>query len=303
MPCARFKKRAASKSSWCPTPTSIRPSTASAAYATTRRRWATTHSPAIAWRLLPKYPIQPCRRASRSCRWLLWRPSCRLQPHPCPRRASRWLQQSRRWCRHPCPRCGNASSAWWSVTNRSPWQRRPPAPNVARPRVAARVATNGADRVAVAVDVAAVVAVTVARAMSAATHRPASAVPTRLAKRRRRRLQPAVTTQTTTVVVVVAGVGAEADAMARRVRVDGTAGLARAPRVRPANRESRVHRATKRRVRRLPPAIRWLHRSAQPMLKRKIHALRAVSSAAHVVAAVAAGGVVRVTAMLQWAAS
>ena len=178
--------------------------------------------------------------------------------------------------------------------NRSPWQRRLPTPSVARPRVAARVATNGADRVAVAVDVAAVVAVMDARVMIAVTLRLATAVPTRHAKWTRRRLQPAATAQTTPVAAVAVAV---ADAMARRVRVDGTAVLARAPRVRPASRASRVHHATKRRVRRLLPAIRWLHRSAQPMLKRKIRALRVASSAAHVVAVAAAGGVVRVIAM------
>jgi hypothetical protein len=151
-----------------------------------------------------------------------------------------------------------------------------------------------ADRVAVAVDVAAEVAVTVARVMSAAKHRPATARPIRLAKRTRRRLQPAATAQTIPVAAVAVAV---ADAMARRVRVDGTAGLAMAPRVRPANRVSRAHHVTKRRARPLRAAIRSLHRSAQPMLKRKIRALRAASSAAHVVAAVAAGGVVRLTEM------
>ena len=88
-----------------------------------------------------------------------------------------------------------------------------------------------------------------------------------------------------------------AAAMARRVKVDVMADRAMALRVRPASRVSRVHRATKRRVRRLLPAIRRLHRSAQLMLKRKIRALRVASSAAHAVAAAAAGGVVRVTAM------
>ena len=105
------------------------------------------------------------------------------------------------------------------------------------------------------------------------------------------------------MLVVVAVVVAVVAATVRRVKVDVRADLATAPRVRLASRVSRVPRATKRRVRRLPPAIRWLHRSAQPMLRRTIRVLRAVSSAAHAVAAAAAGGVVRVTATRQWPAS